>query len=126
MDKKQQLFGKLRLVAYALVIAIFAVAGISLFVSAQFRRAMYTDSSVHLSDAQSNLEILREQPESYKQQKQIEWYTDLENYFTKETEQNAKKYKTTSIVSYTFTMMALVSFGVCLKVEDYFKSKEEK
>ena len=126
MDKKQQLFGKLRLVAYALVIAIFAVAGISLFISAQFRRAMYTDSSVHLADAKSNLEILADQPDSYKKEKMVAWYSDLENYFTKETENNAKKYKATSIVSYTFTMMALVSFGVCLKVEDYFKSKEEK
>ena len=126
MDKKQQLFGKLRLIAYALVIAIFAVAGISLFVSAQFRRAMYTDSNVHLADAQSNLEILEGQPDSYKKEKMVAWYTDLKDYFTKETEQNAKKYKSTSIISYTCTMMALVSFGVCLKVEDYFKSKEEK
>ena len=44
MDRKQQLFAKIRLIAYALVIAIFAIAGVSLFISAQFRRAMYTDS----------------------------------------------------------------------------------
>ena len=126
MDKKQQLFAKLRLVAYALVIGLFAIAGISLFVVAQFKRAKYTDSNVHLSDAQSNLAILAEQPDSYKKQKQVEWYSDLENYFTLETEKNAKEYKACSTVSYTLTMMALVGFGVCLKVEDYFKSKEEK
>ena len=55
MDRKQQLFAKIRLIAYALVIAIFAIAGVSLFISAQFKRAMYTDSNVHLADAQSNL-----------------------------------------------------------------------
>lgn len=126
MDKKQQLFAKLRLAAYALVIAIFAITGVTLFISAQFRRAMYTDSKVHLADAQSNLETLKDQPDSYKKEKQVAWYSDLENYFTLETENNAKKYKAQSVVSYTCLMMALVSFGVSLKVEDYFKSKEEK
>ena len=126
MDKKQQLFAKLRLAAYAFVIALFAVAGISLFIVAQFQRAKYTDSNTHLLDARSNLETLAEQPDSYKKQKQVEWYSDLENYFTTETENNAKRYKACSVVSYTCTMMALVAFGVCLKVEDYFKSKEEK
>lgn len=126
MDKKQQLFAKLRLATYALIIAIFAITGVTLFISAQFRRAMYTDSKVHLADAQSNLETLKDQPDSYKKEKQVAWYSDLENYFTTETENNAKKYKAQSVVSYTCLMMALVSFGVSLKVEDYFKSKEEK
>ena len=126
MDKKQQLFAKLRLAAYALIIAIFAITGVTLFISAQFRRAMYTDSKVHLADAQSNLETLKDQPDSYKKEKQVAWYSDLENYFTTETENNAKKYKAQSVISYTCLMMALVSFGVSLKVEDYFKSKEEK
>ena len=126
MNKKQQLFAKLRLAAYGLVIAIFAITGVVLFVSAQFRRAMSTDSKVHLADAQSNLETLKDQPDSYKKEKQVAWYSDLENYFTTETENNAKTYKAQSVISYTCLMMALVSFGVSLKVEDYFKSKEEK
>ena len=126
MNKNQLLFGKLRLIAYGVVIALFAISGISLFVVAQFQRARYTEANVQLSNAKSNLEILATQPESYKKTKQVEYYSDLESYFTTEVETSTKTYKTCSTVSYSLTMMALVAFGVCLKVEDYFKSKEEK
>ena len=52
---------------------------------------------------------------------------DIKNEILKfKTAKNAKEYKACSTVSYTLTMMALVAFGVCLKVEDYFKAKEEK
>lgn len=126
MEKNQLLFGKLRLAAYAFVIAIFAISGISLFIASQFQRARYTEANVQLSNAKSNLEILEAQPDSYKKTKQVEYYSDLESYFTTEVATSTKTYKTCSTVSYTLTMMALVAFGVCLKVEDYFKSKEEK
>lgn len=125
MDKKTQLFAKVRLILYAVVIAAFAIAGVSLFVTAQFTRAKYVESNVQLSDAKSHLDALKDEPDSYKKEKQVAWYSDLESYFEKEAESDFKHYKAQSIVSYTFTMMALVSFGVCLKVEDYFKSKEE-
>ena len=126
MNKNTLLFEKLRLAAYALVIALFAVSGISLFVVSQFQRARYTEANVQLSNAKSNLQVLEAQPDSYKKTKQVEYYSDLESYFTTEVAASTKTYKTCSTVSYTLTMMALVAFGVCLKVEDYFKSKEEK
>ncbi len=126
MNKNQLLFGKIRLAAYGLVIAIFAISGIALFVKSQFQRARYTEANVQLSNAKTNLEVLEGQPDSYKKTKQIEYYSDLKDYFTFEVETSTKTYKACSTVSYTLTMMALVAFGVCLKVEDYFKSKEEK
>ena len=112
MNKKQLLFGKLRLAAYVFVIALFAVAGISLFVVSQFQRARFTEANVQLSDARSNLETLQEQPDSYKKTKQVEYYSDLENYFVSEVEASTKSYKACATVSYTLTMMALVSFGI--------------
>ena len=125
MDKKTQFLAKIRLAIYAAVIAIFAIAGVSLFVTSQFTRAKYVESNVQLADAQTHLEELKDLPDSYKKEKQVAWYSDLEAYFSKESKSDFKHYKAQSIISYTFTMMALVSFGVCLKVEDYFKSKEE-
>ncbi len=126
MNKNQLLFGKIRLALYGLVIALFAVSGITLFIVSQFQRARYTEANVQLANAKSTLETLEGQPDSYKKTKQVEYYSDLENYFTTEVEASTKTYKACSTVSYTLTMMALVAFGVCLKVEDYFKSKEEK
>lgn len=125
MDKKTQLFAKVRLILYAVVIGVFAIAGVSLFVKSQFTRAKYIESNVQLEDARAHLEELKDLPDSYKKEKQVAWYSDLEGFFDKEAKSDYKSYKAQSIVSYTFTMLALVSFGVCLKVEDYFKSKEE-
>lgn len=126
MEKNQLLFEKIRLAIYALVIAIFAVSGISLFVASQYQRARYTEANVQLSNAKTSLESLEGEPESYKKTKQVEYYSDLRDFFTSEVDASTKTYKAYSTVSYTLTMMALVAFGVCLKVEDYFKSKEEK
>jgi len=125
MDKKTQLFAKVRLILYAVIVGAFAIAGVSLFVSSQFTRAKYVESNVQLEDARSHLAELEEQPDSYKKEKQVAWYSDLEAYFVKESKTDYNNYKAQSIVSYSFTMMALISFGLCLKVEDYFKSKEE-
>ena len=126
MNKNQLLFEKIRLALYAVVIAIFAVSGITLFIVSQFQRARYTEANVQLANEKSKLESLENEPDSYKKPFEVKYHTDLQSFFTKEVEKSTKTYKACSTVSYTLTMMALVAFGVCLKVEDYFKSKEEK
>ena len=117
---------KVRLSLYGLVVGTFALVGIIVFISSQFKRAKYEASREQLSINQTNLEVAKALPDGYRKTKEVAWYTDLVNYFTTELEKDTKQYKAASIVSYLSTTLALVSFGICLKIEDDYKAKEDQ
>ena len=125
MDKKASKANKIRLLIYSLVVGIFTVVGVGIFVLSQFNKAKYDSSRDQLDLAQTNLETALALPDGYRKTKEVEWYTDVVNYLTVEYKKNSNNYKASAYVSYISTTLALVSFGVCLKIEDNFKSKEE-
>ena len=118
--------GRIRLIIYACIVGGFALAGLILFTIAQYAKARYNASSVILTGAQSQLKLLEKEEKTDLVNDKIAWYTDINEEFSKITEENYTTYKKTAIPAYALTTMALISFGLCLKFEDIAKKKEEK
>ena len=132
---------KKRLLVYASIIGACAVLAISFFTASQFSRAKYVASKAQLEGASKELIKLDEEEVKVNEntslsevEKTVElrvigdkrtWYSGIKEYFDKENTKNAKSYKALSIPAYTFSLLALVSFGFCLKFEDKAKEKEE-
>ena len=133
-----------RLLIYTSIIGGCAVLALIFFVISQYSRAKYVSSKAQLQGASKELVKLEEEKEKTEaivpatNEEEVEktvqlrliedkttWYKGIEEYFTKENDSNSKAYKGTAIPAYTFSLLALVSFGFCLKHEDKVKEKEE-
>ena len=132
---------KKRLLIYASIIGACAVCAISFFVASQYQRAKYVASKAQLEGASKELIKLDEEEAKVNADTTLDevtktvelrvindkkvWYNGIKEYFDKENTKNAKSYKALSIPAYSFSLLALVSFGFCLKYEDKAKEKEE-
>ena len=132
---------KKRLLIYGAIIGGCAIIAITFFVISQYSRAKYVSSKAQLQGASKELLKLDEEEEKVNASttmsdidKTVElrviadkrsWYKGIEDYFQVENDKNAKAYKGMSIPAYSFSLLALVSFGFCLKFEDKAKEKEE-
>ena len=135
---------KKRLLVYGAIIGGCAIIAITFFVISQYSRAKYVSSKAQLQGASKELVKLEEEKEKLEaivpttQAEEVQkivdlrsnedkttWYKGIEEYFEKESTKNANAYKGTAIPAYSFSLLALVSFGFCLKYEDKAKEKEE-
>ena len=132
---------KKRLLVYASIIGGCAVLSVIFFVSSQYARAKFVSSKAQLEGASKELLKLDEEEEKVNKDTTLseiektvqlrviadkrDWYKGINDYFEKENAKNAASYKGLSIPAYTFSLLALVSFGFCLKYEDKAKEKEE-
>ena len=132
---------KKRLLVYASIIGACAVCSIAFFTSSQYARAKYVSSKAQLQGASKELANLDEEEAKVNEDTSLsevektvqlrviadkrEWYKGINDYFEKENAKNAGSYMGLSIPAYSFSLLALVSFGFCLKFEDKAKEKEE-
>ena len=132
---------KKRLLAYAGIIGSFALLSIVFFSTSQFQKAKATASRTQFEGASKELTKLDDEEQKVLNNKDLsevektvalrviddkrDWYSGIKNYFEKENEKNARSYKLTAIPAYSCSLLALVSFGLCLKHEDKAKAKEE-
>ncbi len=118
--------GRIRLICYAAIIATFAISALVLFTVSLYKKAQYQASSVVLTGAESQLKLLEKEEETDLVRDKIAWYSDIRDYFVDINANNYKAYKACAIPAYALSTMALISFGLCLKFEDFAKAKEEK
>ena len=132
---------KKRLLVYASIIGGCALLSVIFFVSSQYARAKFTSSKAQLQGATKELVKLDEEEEKVNSSTTLsdiektvqlrliadkrEWYKGINDYFEKENKKNSKAYMGLSIPAYSLSLLALVSFGFCLKHEDKVKEKEE-
>ena len=130
-----------RLLVYVAIIGGCAILALIFFVISQYKRAMYTSSKAQLQGATKELVKLEEDEARVNADETLDeiektvqlrvisdkkaWYKSIEEYFDKESSKNGNAYKGTAIPAYSFSLLALVSFGFCLKYEDKAKEKEE-
>ena len=132
---------KKRLFAYAGIIGAFALCGVIFFTISQYQRAKYSSSKAQLDSATTELKKLDDEEAQVNEDTELSeiektvklrviedkrvWYTKIQTHFNEENTKNAKAYKATSIPAYSCSLLALVSFGFCLKFEDKVREKEE-
>ena len=120
---------KLRVGVYFVIVGGLAVTGMILFNKAQYTKAMCDASQYTRKYAQAELDKAldpsSDDSEALRQEK-INYWTPIVEDFNRIDKENSKSYKAYSIVSYSITTLALISFGLCLKHADYCKSKEDE
>ena len=132
---------KKRLFIYASIIGACAFLSLGFFVAGQYQRAKFVASKAQLEGASKELIKLDEEEAKVNEDTTLDeiektvqlrviadkktWYGTIKEYFDKENKKNANAYMGLSIPAYTFSLLALVSFGFCLKYEDNAKEKEE-
>lgn len=115
----------LRMLAYCGIVGGLALGSIIFFGISQYEKAKYNSSSVALTGAKSQLSTLSSGEQNAYTLDKIAWFTDIADHFEKVNEKDAKAYKATAIPAYTFTTLALIAFGLCLKHADKVKEAEE-
>lgn len=132
-------------IIYGIIVGGLAIASLTFFGLAQYKKARAASSKTTLTLA--NRELTTIQNDRIKAQKMLNegeisvetynelaklfsdkeaYYTEIKDTFSEIDESNKKGYVGLSIPAYSLSMLTLISFGLCLKHADSKKEKEDK
>ena len=111
---------------YIGVIALLSIVSLGTFTLSQYYKAKANSSKTIMDNSATMLKSLEIKKKTEAIEDEIAFYKDLNSTFTYLYNRDSTLYKASAIPAYTFSMLTLVGFGVCLMHADKMKEKEDK
>ena len=111
---------------YIGVVGLLSIASLTSFAFSQFFKSKANSSKTIMDNSATMLKSLENKKKNEAVEDEIAYYEDLNSTFTYVYTRDTKLYKATAIPAYTFSMLTLVGFGVCLMHADKMKEKEDQ
>ena len=111
---------------YIGVIALLSIVSLGTFTLSQYYKAKANSSKTIMDNSATMLKSLEIKKKTEAIEDEIAFYKDLNSTFTYLYNRDSTLYKAAAIPAYTFSMLTLVGFGVCLMHADKMKEKEDK
>ena len=111
---------------YIGVVGLLSLGSLAFFTFSQYFKANANESKTIMDNSATMLKSLEIKKKTEAIEDEIAYYQDLNTTFTYVYTKSTNLYKATAIPAYTFSMLTLVGFGVCLMHADKRKEKEDE